>query len=153
MAKIKRFTAVGRAESGRESAQKRSSASMLPLQVRGKTAVVLVAAAEQLDEAALTAFGLERLVASAGALVTDNTPDARAAAKQLLPLIHRSFSATASGDAGDSSGTGGEGETRGAAAPQQEGSAESPRQPTPWESFVRSHTSASAAIAFLKICT
>ena len=114
-------------------------------QVRGKTAVVLVATAEQLDEAALAAFSLERLVATTGALVTDNTPDARAAAKQLLRLIQRSFSATAAQSTTS--------ETAAAAPAQLQDPAESPQQPTPWESFLRGQTSASAAAALLKICS
>lgn len=120
-----------------------------------------MASATQLDSNALSEFGLERLLAAAGALVTDNTPDARTAAKQLLPIIRTSFTATAGisdesvsvDDAKVATQKGLSSKVADADPPQHVDAAESQNEPTAWESFVHENSSASAALALLKIST
>ena len=119
-----------------------------------------MASAMRLDLAALSDFGLERLLAAAGALVTDNTPAARIAAKQLLPLVRTSFVASAgisdesgSVDVADEVVQQGDAtcRVRGAVLSRLVDAEGRPKERTAWETFVYENTSASAAIALLKI--
>ena len=55
--------------------------------MRGATAVVLLTCAERLQAEDWEALGIEQLLKIAGKLVSDNTPDARNAAKKLIVLL------------------------------------------------------------------
>ena len=61
------------------------------LKVRGATAVVLLASAEQLQAEDWEVLGTEQLLKIAGKLVSDNTPDARNAAKKLIVLLKTAY--------------------------------------------------------------
>ncbi|DBA78653.1 TPA: hypothetical protein ACH3X1_008572 [Trebouxia sp. C0004] len=64
--------------------------------VRAQVAVVLTAAAEQMTPEDLVQYGNDKLLKVGGALVTDNTPDARTAARGLLTLLRKSHDTAAS---------------------------------------------------------
>lgn len=81
---------------------------------------------------------LATLLRAAGRLLTDNTPEAREAAKKLLALVHTSF--TVAPPATDAQ----------PAAAESGGPGEEGPQPTPWEAFCRAVLPGSTAIAVLK---
>lgn len=64
--------------------------------VRAQVAMVLTAAAEQMTPEDLMQYGNDKLLKVGGALVTDNTPDARTAARGLLTLLRKSHDTAAS---------------------------------------------------------
>ena len=64
--------------------------------VRAQVAIVLAAAAEQLAPEDLAQYGNDRLLRIGGDLITDNTPDARTAARELLALLRKSHAVNAS---------------------------------------------------------
>ena len=88
------------------------------------------------------------LMGASGALISDNTPDARTAAKQLVQLLRSGYAHVALApplrlgkeNSGDCSGT------------IVAADASPPKSRTPWESFVYASTSASAAAAVLRVC-
>lgn len=83
---------------------------------------------------------LATLLRAAGRLLTDNTPEAREAAKKLLTLVHTGFMVAP--PATDAQPAAGE---AGVSADE-----ESEVQSTPWEAFCRAVLSGSTAIAVLK---
>ena len=58
--------------------------------VRAQVAIVLAASAEQMPPEDLAQYGNEKLLKVSGQLVTDNTQDARTAARELLSLLRKS---------------------------------------------------------------
>lgn len=72
------------------------------------------------------------LLMASGRLLTDNTPEAREAAKKLLVHVRAAFEATA------------------AAGVAPEAPEEGAPPPTPWEVFCRAHLSGSNALAVLR---
>ncbi len=64
--------------------------------VRAQVAIVLTATAEQMSTEDLAQYGNDKLLKAGGELVTDNTPDARTAARGLLMLLRKSHEAAAS---------------------------------------------------------
>lgn len=136
---------------------------MVP-QVRGKVALVMVASVEPMDAAALSAFGLPRLAKASGYLLTDNTPDARTAARQLLQAIQRAFDATECSTTADAQAAGNskEGTTQDIQGTDTlEGDVASlaiadpddePVELTPWENFLCDNVGNSTASAIFKVC-
>lgn len=146
--------------------------------VRGKVALVLVASVQRLPDDQLAGVcDVSALLKAAGALVTDNTPDARSAAKALLAKLHVAYAADPLAAAGtqhakqaavSSSNSGKENAASGlskgsmsskaghAVAPTkaalecQNGGASAARAPCNWEAFCRSKLSTTAATAVLK---
>lgn len=59
------------------------------MQVRGQVAKVIRLAAAQLSSNNLASFGVDRLLKTTGTFISDNTPEARDAARQMVPLLHR----------------------------------------------------------------
>lgn len=104
--------------------------------VRGKAGGALAASAARLPPAALD---LPRLLPVAGKLVTDNTPDARDAAKRLAGQLK--------GALADPAVAG----RLGVAAPEPAGEGEeAPRRVTLWEHYCQVTLPGSAALAVLK---
>lgn len=66
--------------------------------VRGKAAVTFAAAATRMTTSDIKEYGLEKILKTASALISDNTPDAREAARKLLPLVKETFLLTRGGD-------------------------------------------------------
>lgn len=64
--------------------------------VRAQVATVLAAAAHQMAPEDLAQYGSEQLLKVGGDLVTDNTPDARTAARELLAMLRKSHEIVAS---------------------------------------------------------
>ena len=64
--------------------------------VRAQVAIVLTAVAQQMTSEDLAQYGNDRLLKVSGALVTDNTPEARTAARELLTLLRKSHCVAAS---------------------------------------------------------
>lgn len=58
--------------------------------VRAQVATVLAAAAQQMAPEDLAQYGSDQLLKVGGDLVTDNTPDARTAARELLAMLRKS---------------------------------------------------------------
>ena len=115
-------------------------------QVRGKAGMVLVESTQRLLPTQL-ADAAPALMGASGALISDNTPDARTAAKQLVLLLRSSYGQSAPLQAvrlgKENSGD------HNAALLSAEGSPAKSR--TPWESFVYASTTASAATAVLRV--
>ncbi|PSC76790.1 DNA-directed RNA polymerase I subunit 2 isoform X1 [Micractinium conductrix] len=117
--------------------------------VRGKAGGALAQAVSRMAPAELAAFGLPRLLQAAGKLVTDNTPDARGAAKGMIeqlraaaadPAVEASLPAEAPAPAAVAAAAGGDAaEDAAPAAP-----------PTRWEALCQAHLTAFAALAVLK---
>ena len=63
--------------------------------VRAQVATVLAAAAQQMTSEDLAQYGNDQLLKVSGDLVTDNTPDARTAARELLAMLRKSHETTA----------------------------------------------------------
>ncbi len=110
--------------------------------VRGRAALVLAAGVARLDAAALAAYGTAGLVKAAGMLVSDNTPEAREAARQMLPRLHDAFAVSggAQPEAMHLDPVGGkenraEPTLRSNSSPQLESAAEAPVK-SEWERFV-----------------
>ena len=109
--------------------------------------MVLVESVQRLSPDQL-ADAAPALMGASGTLISDNTPDARTAAKQLVLLLRSSYGQSApvpavrlgKENSGDHNG----------ALLAAEGSPGKSR--TPWESFVYASTSATAATAVLRIC-
>ncbi len=59
--------------------------------MRGAAAVVLLATAERLQAEDWESLGTEQLLKVSGKLVSDNTPDARNAAKKLILLLKTTY--------------------------------------------------------------
>ena len=59
--------------------------------VRAQVAIVLAAAAQQMSPEGLAQYGSDKLLKVGGSLVTDNTPEARNAARDLLALLRTSY--------------------------------------------------------------
>ena len=57
-----------------------------PLQIRGAAATVLATLAQRLQTEEWRDLGVQKLLGIAGKLVSDNTPEARTAAKKLIAL-------------------------------------------------------------------
>lgn len=66
--------------------------------VRAQVAIVLTSAAQQMSPEALAKYGSDTLLKVSGNLVTDNTPDARNAARELLALLRTSYDIAPSSD-------------------------------------------------------
>lgn len=60
-------------------------------QIRGAAALVLLASAKRLSSEEWRVLGVEQLLAIAGKLVSDNTLDARNAAKHLISLLRNVY--------------------------------------------------------------
>ncbi|KAL3135085.1 hypothetical protein ABBQ32_008030 [Trebouxia sp. C0010 RCD-2024] len=135
--------------------------------VRAQVAVVLAAAAQQMAPEDLAQYGNDRLLKVGGDLVTDNTPDARTAARELLAMLRKSHETVASscstsdGEKENSPGTGHQPNTAthkvdGALAARPAGkdaaiSDEGSNSGKTWESYCRSMLAPSAAAAVLKV--
>lgn len=125
-------------------AQSLSAAQALPMllpycehknpKVRGRAAGAAEAAAARLDAAALAAIGLPELLRPAARLLTDNTPEAREAAKRLVPQLKAAF------------------EDQGLAAPAAAAEGEEALAPGTWEAYCQATLGGSAALAVLKAC-
>lgn len=63
--------------------------------VRAQVAIVLTAAAQQMSPEDLAKYGSDKLLKVSGSLVTDNTPGARNAARELLALLRTSYDVAA----------------------------------------------------------
>ena len=108
---------------------------------------MLVLSAQRLSPGQL-ADAAPALMAACGDLISDNTPDARTAAKQLVLLLRSAYGAAAPSpplrpgkeNSGDYN----------SAVLLAEDPAAKPR--TPWENFVYASTSASAGTAVLRVC-
>ena len=134
--------------------------------VRAQVATVLAAAAQQMAPEDLAQYGNDQLLRVAGDLVTDNTPDARTAAREILAMLHKSHeiaassSSTSDGEKENSPATVQEGNSSnckvdGAFAARPTGKSasvcrESSSGAETWESFCRSLLTPSAAAAVLK---
>lgn len=133
--------------------------------VRAQVAIVLTATAEQMTAEELAQYGNDKLLKVGGQLVTDNTPDARTAARELLTLLRKSHEAAASMPSIS------DGEKENSPAPQQESTkikqvhrvlatkgASNDSAPSgtscgvdgTWESYCRNTLAPSAAVAVLK---
>ena len=64
--------------------------------VRAQVATVLATAAQQMAPEDLAQYGNDRLLKIGGDLVTDNTPDARTAARELLAMLRKCHEITSS---------------------------------------------------------
>lgn len=64
--------------------------------VRAQVATVLAAAAQHMAPEDLAQYGRDQLLKVGGDLVTDNTPDARTAARELLAMLRKSHEIVAS---------------------------------------------------------
>lgn len=113
--------------------------------VRGKAGAALADSVARMRPADVLAFGHAALLKVAGKLVTDNTPDARDAAKRLIGLLRAAFA---------------EPDVEAALAveapapppqaePEGEGD-ELPAPPSKWEAYCQATLSGSAALAVLK---
>ena len=109
--------------------------------------MVLVESAQRLSPSQL-ADAAPALMGASGALISDNTPDARTAAKQLVLLLRSNYGQPApvpSARLGkENSGD------HHSALLSSEGSPAKSR--TAWESFVYASTTATAATAVLRVC-
>ena len=116
-------------------------------QVRGKAGLVLLRSAQHLSPGELDGAA-PALMGASGALISDNTPDARTAAKQLVQLLRSSYPHSAPAPplrlGKENSG--------GCSGALIAADGNPPKQRTPWESFVYASTSASAAAAVLRAC-
>lgn len=110
--------------------------------VRGKAAIYLVCAVEQMDVAGMVEYKLDRLLGTGGALLKDNTQESREAAKKLVSLVQGAFL--------DRSNTPGlnEDETKPDVS-DDENCADQVKR-TPWEDFCHKHLDALTAIAVTK---
>ncbi len=124
-----------------------SATASTTFQVRGKAGLVLVESAQRLSPSQLT-NAAPALMGASGALISDNTPDARTAAKQLVLLLRSSYGQSAPVQA-VRLGKENSGDHNGALL-SAEGSP--PKSRTPWESFVYASTTATAATAVLRVC-
>ena len=135
--------------------------------VRAQVAIVLAAAAEQMSPEDLAHYDNDRLLKVGGDLVTDNTPDARTAARELLTLLRKSHDAVASSPSTS------DGEKENSPATVQESNSanrkvdgvlatrpvakdepvctKSSSSGESWESYCRSTLAPSAAAAVLKV--
>lgn len=59
--------------------------------MRGASAVVVSAAAERMSPREWREVGLEKMLGVAGKLVSDNTPEARNAAKKVIGLLKAAY--------------------------------------------------------------
>jgi len=109
--------------------------------------MVLVESAQRLSPTQL-ADTAPALMGASGALISDNTPDARTAAKQLVLLLRSSYGQSAPVQAlrlgKENSGD------HNTAQLLAEGSPAKSR--SPWESLVYASTTATAATAVLRVC-
>ena len=71
--------------------------------MRGASAVVVSLAAARMDAAEWREVGLEKMLGVAGRLVTDNTPEARNAAKKLIVVLKDTYDQQASSSSAFSS--------------------------------------------------
>jgi hypothetical protein len=113
--------------------------------VRGKAGTALADAVARMRPADVLAFGHAALLKVAGKMVTDNTPDARDAAKRLIGLLRAAFAEPEVAAAVAV-------EAPAAAVPQAEGE-EPPQPPSKWEAYCQANLSGSAALAVLKAST
>lgn len=137
--------------------------------VRAQVATVLTAAAQQMIPEDLASYGSDKLLKVSGTLVTDNTPEARNAARELLTMLRTSHdvsgplsSAPSATDVGkenapapmESSGKQiAKTSVLGQAAEQAEQASceqDTTEQPGSWEAFCRGNLAPSAAAAVLK---
>ncbi|KAK9827931.1 hypothetical protein WJX74_009933 [Apatococcus lobatus] len=139
--------------------------------VRGQVAKVIRLAAAQLSSNNLASFGVDRLLKTTGTFISDNTPEARDAARQMVPLLHRAHASETSVPSSDSMGKENQGfpaantrsrsklqtaepnaQENASAGPLQSmanGSSEAGRPN--WEEFCHSTLSTSAAAAVLRV--
>uniref|UniRef100_A0A1D2AET2 TOG domain-containing protein n=1 Tax=Auxenochlorella protothecoides TaxID=3075 RepID=A0A1D2AET2_AUXPR len=101
--------------------------------VRGRTAIVLSLAQARVQDNTLRGIPVPSLLAASGRLLTDNTPEAREAAKKLLAHVRAAFEQT---------------EAAGVAVPKA--AEEGAPAPTPWEAYCRAQLPGSTALAVLR---
>lgn len=113
--------------------------------IRGKAAVYLTIATQEMDGDRMREFKLERLLGIAGSLIKDNTPDARESAKKLVNLIHSVFSVGTDTKEHNENGTVGEVNTG-----DETNEGEDAPKKTPWEEFCYANLSALTAAVVVK---
>lgn len=135
--------------------------------VRAQVATVLAAATQQMAPEDIAQYGNDRLLKVGGELVTDNTPGARTAARELLVMLRKSHETVASscstsdGEKENSPATMHEPNTANckvdgalaARSPSKDASVsdEASNSGETWESYCKSLLAPSAAAAVLKV--
>ena len=135
--------------------------------VRAQVAIVLTAAAQQMSPEDLAHYGSDKLLKISGSLVTDNTPDARNAARELLGLLRISYDVAphlgpSTSDCEKENSPGpmqctdkqpSKTTVLGESAEQRKTNDESAacEQPGSWEAFCKGNLAPSAAAAVLKV--
>ena len=103
----------------------------------------------------LADFGFKRLLSAGSKLLTDNSPEAREAAKQLLPLLCDAFNAPAlaaeRASAAAEAGARADAAAAVAVAGDGEGAAAAARPPSAWECYCQQALGGSAALAVCKV--
>ena len=138
--------------------------------VRAQVAIVLTSAAQQMSPEDLATYGSDKLLKVSGTLVTDNTPEARNAARELLAMLRTSHdvsgslsSAPSTTDCGKENSPvpvqsaekqTGRASVLGQSAAQPDQATceqDTAEQPGSWEAFCRGNLAPSAAAAVLKV--
>ncbi|GAB4822816.1 hypothetical protein N2152v2_009862 [Parachlorella kessleri] len=109
--------------------------------LRGKAGGAATLTVARMQPAEMAGFGMLRLLQMAGKLITDNTPDAREAAKRLVGLLSAAFQDPAVQQQLDVQ----------VPEPEPAEGEAAPAKPSKWEYFCRQNLNASAATAVLKV--